>query len=538
MSGRVALGCVAAAAVSLVVVTGLAGAAPGDLDPTFGTGGKVIVPIATYGAMSQGSALQADNKIVLAGTNLQTAPPPPPPAPPARPRVEDEDFFALRLTDNGAVDSSFGTAGIVRTPIDLDPSARDVARGVAIAPGGSIVVVGDAWRADFSSDVAFVRYTPGGDVDPSFSGDGIQTVDLGSADIGYAALVQPDGKTVAVGTTSTYAGFETIRLNGDGSLDQSFGSGGVARTPIGSALGDESIAVTLDGTRIVVAGDADSGTGHGDFALVRYLSDGQLDPTFGTGGIVVTPGPEDELIRAVVVTAGGKIVAAGYGGSGSTTLSFILARYLPNGQLDMSFGGTGVVTTSIGSYSGAVSLALEPDGKVIAGGWSNAGPSFALARYNDDGSLDASFGDGGVRTYAVGAHGGDGTSVLLQHLADGRDRLVQTGTAWQDDGGNFAAIGLQLDGPPAPPPPVPPPPVPPPPVPPPPPPRRCVVPRVTGMKLARARARVRARGCSVGAVRRAHSRKRIGIVVRQSPRPGVRKPFRARVALVVSRGRR
>ena len=160
-----------------------------------------------------------------------------------------------------------------------------------------------------------MRYTPAGDLDPSFSGDGIQTVDLGSADIGYATLVQPDGKTVAVATSPNYAGFETVRVNGDGSLDQSFGSGGIARTPIGSALGDESIAVALDGTRIVVAGDADSGTGHGDFALARYLSDGQLDPTFGTGGIVVTPGPEDELIRAVAVTGGGKIVAAGYGGA-------------------------------------------------------------------------------------------------------------------------------------------------------------------------------------------------------------------------------
>ena len=121
-------GSVAAAAVSLVVLTGLAGAAPGDLDHDFGTDGKVVVPIATYGAISQGSALQADNKIVLAGTNLQAAPPPPPPAPPARPRVEDEDFFALRLSDNGAVDSSFGTGGVVRTPIDLDPGARRRAR--------------------------------------------------------------------------------------------------------------------------------------------------------------------------------------------------------------------------------------------------------------------------------------------------------------------------------------------------------------------------------------------------------------------------
>ena len=219
------------------------------------------------------------------------------------------------------------------------------------------------------------------------------------------------------------------------------------RTPIGNpSLGDESLAVALDATRIVVGGDTDSGTGAGDFAVARYLSDGQLDASFGSGGIVVTPGAEDDLIRAVAVMSGGKILVAGYGGSGSTTLRLRLARYLGDGSLDTTFGGTGVVTTAIGNYAGAVSLAIQPDGKAVAGGWSNGGPSFALARYNDDGSQDPSFGEGGVRTYPVGTHGGDGTSVLLQHLPDGRHRLVQTGTAWEDDGGRFAAIGLQVDG--------------------------------------------------------------------------------------------
>jgi uncharacterized delta-60 repeat protein len=452
----------------------------------------------------------------------------------------------VRLDANGAVDPSFGSNGIVRTPIDLDPGARDVARGVAVGPDGSIVVVGDAWRANFDSDVGFVRYTPAGELDSSFSGDGIQTVDLGPQDIGYDAVVQPDGKIVGAVTTSTYDGFEVVRLNTDGSPDQSFGSGGIVRTPIGNpSLGDESLAVALDGGRIVVGGDADSGTGAGDFAVVRYLADGQLDASFGSGGIVVTPGAEDELIRAVAVTSGGKILVAGYGGSGSTTLRLRLARYLDAGSLDTTFGGTGVVTTAIGNYAGAVSLAIQPDGKAVAGGWSNGGPSFALARYNDDGSLDLSFGEGGVRTYPVGTHGGDGTSVLLQHLPDGRDRLVQTGTAWEDDGGWFAAIGLQVDGaagPPPPPPPVPPPPVPPPPVPPPvpppPPKRHCLVPRVVGQRLARARARIRTRRCSVGRVRRARSSRARGIVLRQSPRAGARKPLRARVSLVVSRGRR
>ena len=92
----------------------------------------------------------------------------------------------------------------------------------------------------------------------------------------------------------------------------------------------------------------------------------------------MTPGAEDDLIGAVGVMSGGKILAAGYGGTGSTTLRLRLARSLGDGSLDTTLGGTGVVTTGIGNYSGAVWLAIEHDGKAVAGGWSNGGPSLAL----------------------------------------------------------------------------------------------------------------------------------------------------------------
>jgi len=537
MSARLVLGGCAAAAVSLLVVTGLAGAAPGDLDQTFGAGGQVSVPIATYGAGSFGSAVQADNKLVLVGMNFQMAPPPPPPAPHRVPRIEDEDFFTLRLTDNGGVDSSFGSNGIVRTPINLDPGARDLAHGVAIAPDGKIVVAGDAGRADGTSDPGFVRYTTAGELDPTFSDDGIQTVHLGTESGSSGVVVQPDGKVVAAAVTATYFGFEALRLNADGTLDPSFGVGGVVRTPIGDpSLLDDSSAVALDGDRIVIAGSADDTNQSSAFAVARYLPDGQLDPSFGTGGVAITPGPRLNVINAVAVTGEGKIVAVGFEGDGTGRVIRVV-RYLADGALDTTFGGTGIVTTAIGAFAIADSIVIEPDGKMIVGGGNDA---FTLVRYNDDGSLDSSFGGGGVRTYPVGAHGADATSLLIQHLDGGRDRLVQTGTAWENAGGEFAAAGVQLDGaanpPPPPPPPVPPPPVPPPPVPPPPPVRHCLVPRLIGLRLARAKARIQARGCTVGRVRRTPSRRARGVIISQKPRAGLLKPFRTRVALVVSRG--
>ena len=231
--------------------------------------------------------------------------------------------------------------------------------------------------------------------------------------------MQPaDGKIVAAVSVASHPVFQVVRLLPDGTPDDSFGTEGVVSTPIGSAaLADYADDVAVFGSTIVAAGSADAGTGGGDFAVVRYLSNGDPDPSFGTGGIVVTPGPEDELIWATESLAGGKLLAAGYGGGPSTGLEFRLARYLGNGDLDPSFGGTGVVTTQIGGYSGAVALVVQADGKAIAGGWSNrGGPGFALARYNEDGSLDSTFGDGGTRTYPVGTYGGDGTSLGIQHV--------------------------------------------------------------------------------------------------------------------------
>ncbi|MEP6909747.1 MAG: hypothetical protein ABI896_04850 [Actinomycetota bacterium] len=293
MSVRRLLGVCAAAAGSLALLTGLAGASPGDLDQTFGTGGRVLIPLGSYGARSSASVVQPDGKVVLVGTNLLEPPPPPPPALPAprRAQSENEDFFAVRLNVDGSLDSSFGSGGVVRTPIDLDTGGRDIARDVALGPDGSIVVAGEAYRLNYNSDFAFVRYTSTGALDTSFSDDGIQTIDGGSQDIGYALAVQPsNGKIVAAGTDAAQPVFEALRLKPDGSLDDAFGSGGFVRTPIGGSRGDYSQDVTLAGTNILVSGTADSGTGAGDFALVRYLSGGSSTRASDRAGSSSHPG--------------------------------------------------------------------------------------------------------------------------------------------------------------------------------------------------------------------------------------------------------
>ncbi len=168
-------------------------------------------------------------------------------------------------------------------------------------------------------------------------------------------------------------------------FDPSFGRGGKITTEIGSSSGAADIALQPDG-KIIAAGSSDD-----RIALARYKPDGSLDPGFG-GGWVTTEIGSRSAAQAVALQPDGKIIAAG-----SSDGTFALARYTPDSALDSSFGSGGTVTTPFERGSAyAYALALAPDGRIVAAGV--AGSEFALARYNADGSLDTSFGDGGKVT--------------------------------------------------------------------------------------------------------------------------------------------
>jgi uncharacterized delta-60 repeat protein len=195
-----------------------------------------------------------------------------------------------------------------------------------------------------------------------------------NSDYARALVQQADGKLVAAGRTDTATGtdFGLARYNPDGTLDASFGAGGVVTTDIGG--GDDfahALAVQADG-KLVAAGVAPTQTGS-SFALVRYNPDGTLDASFGTGGMVTTD--FNGGANALIVQVDGRLVAAGQAGE-----DFGLARYHPNGTLDSTFGTGGTVTTDFaGSSDAAFALAVQADGKLVAAG--GTGSAFALARY-------------------------------------------------------------------------------------------------------------------------------------------------------------
>jgi uncharacterized delta-60 repeat protein len=223
-----------------------------------------------------------------------------------------------------------------------------------------------------------------------------------------------------------------------GDLDATFGSGGVVTTSVGPD--DEyayDVAIQPDG-KIVVVGYADNGS-DADFALARYTISGTLDTSFGSGGVVTTPiGPRDDYGWSVAIQPDGKIVAAGYASNGSDE-DFALARYTVSGTLDTSFGSNGIVTTPIGSsYDHVYDIALQPDGKIVVVGYANNGSDddFALVRYTASGTLDTTFGSSGVVTTPIGLDDDHGWSIALQ--PDGK--IVAAGFANNGSDDDFAVV--------------------------------------------------------------------------------------------------
>jgi uncharacterized delta-60 repeat protein len=263
-----------------------------------------------------------------------------------------------------------------------------------------------------------------------------------------SVVIQPDGKIVVAGGAYplfTFLGnFKVARYNPNGSLDASFGDGGIVTTifPAGSYASD--VALQSDG-KIIAAGTVfvDIIIGESsdtDFALARYNSDGTPDPTFGNGGQVSTDflGFEDDAF-SVLIQPDGKIVAVGSANDPATFYDFAAVRYLSNGTLDTTFGVAGKVHTDFGdqNFDRARSAALQSDGRIVAAGFAisqNGGvQNFAVARYTSNGILDTTFSGDGKTQIDFGNCCQSATKLLLQ--SDGKIITVggSNGESGDDD---------------------------------------------------------------------------------------------------------
>jgi len=409
-----------------VTITGT----PGSLDTSFGAaGGKVLIPAGASDDYAFAMALQPDGKIVAVGRAAENR----------------TDFAVMRLERDGALDTTFGPSTSPGKVLTDFAGSSDIAYAVAVQPDGKIVVAGNTIVAGSGLDFAVARYNADGSLDTTFGQGGkLTTAFSADSDTAYALLLQPDGKIVVggdcnQGSSGTGIDYALARYNTDGTLDATFGSGGKLTTALAAFSGRDSIySLTLQTiageARIVAAG------GEGDFSVARYLPNGTLDATFGaagTGKVTALMGSSIGAARAVRVAADDKLVLAGH-----VSGEFALVRLDAGGRVDGAFGSSGKVITPVPSSRDAEAqgLAIDADGKIIVAGWateanSSAG-NFAVLRYLTDGQLDTTFGGTGmvITPMAEGTRADQGNAIVLQ--TDDRVPGVRVLVAGQANGGS------------------------------------------------------------------------------------------------------
>ncbi len=395
-------------------------AAPGALDPTFGGTGFVSHDMGGGQDEAWVVAAQPDGKVIFAGGN-NAAP---------GGSFPDSDLTLARYNLNGTLDNSFGTNGVVTTDVN-GAHHFDIIRAIALQPDGRIVVAGFTAILPNDNlileddDVVVARYNTNGTLDNTFGTGGIVVTHVGdSFDRARAVLILPDGRIAIAGYSyNTAAGridFLTARYNSNGTPDATYNADGNTDGWITTRNGDtwsQGFAAVLqpDG-KMVVGGQNQNSI----YMMARFNIDGALDNTFGTNGIVTTPEGNGH-IYAMALQADGYIVTAGWTTSILYGHDFGLARYTPNGVLDPSFGTNGLVQNVVTSpgVDEAWGVAIQADGKIVASGVSNG--NLAAVRLNTSGSPDTTFGTNGVVTYDTGFYD-EGHGMTL--LPDGKIVVV------------------------------------------------------------------------------------------------------------------
>jgi uncharacterized delta-60 repeat protein len=357
----------------------------GSPDRSFGNNGIVVTPIGNGNDYSDGVAIQTDGKIVVCGYFDDGA--------------TLLSIVLLRYNEDGTLDPAFDGDGIVKFNVS---ERDDLARDVKIQPDGKIVITGFAFNGS-DNDILFARFNADGSPDLSFNQTGFRLLPVGSSnDATFQLVLQPDNKILAAGYIITFdlsKNIVIVRLQPDGSLDNSFGNAGISLSAWADPIYpnfDAAYSIALQGDKILLGGYARGLFFDVDnyIAVARYTESGLLDSSFGSNGVFKTIfGPVDnelsENVTALAVQADGKIVASANSSIIGYNADFLMFRLDVNGTLDNSFGGNGFVSTTLSLGDDlAGSVAIQSDGKIVLAGYSfdsTRDYDFAAVRYLSDG---------------------------------------------------------------------------------------------------------------------------------------------------------
>ena len=382
----------------------------GALDTTFGTNGRRALDLHLSG-MTQLRTVRVDGqgRLVVAGVTQ---------ADPAY----HQDLYLARYTAAGAIDTTFGDGGVTIENLDRFDLGYDEVRQIAFDSLGRIVVVGSAYSQLQEEYALVARFTADGALDTGFSpSPGVAGIGyLDGAGPGRAVAVDPQDRVLVGWTTAPWGGasdLQVTRLLTSGAIDTSFGSGGTASVDVGTT--DDTVAVEVDGSKILVAGQADDA-----MAVARLTATGALDSTFsGDGVAAVTPPAFGQRVRDLVVDTAHRPVLAG-----TTQSEGTVVRFTAGGAPDSGFGTGGVATIRASDAQTQVTgVALDGD-RVAAAvtTWpTGADYDIGVARVNADGTMDTGFDGGdGVASIDRGAWELSSKVVVL-----GTGRIVVAGTS-------------------------------------------------------------------------------------------------------------
>jgi uncharacterized delta-60 repeat protein len=409
----------------------------GSLDTAFGSGGIVRQTFTgPTDARCNSAALEpmgttGDSDILLAGNEENSL----------------LGMALMRLKPNGSLDTTFGNGGQVLTYFPESTPCIETATAVTVMTNGQIVVAGDIAGQD---SVLLARYNANGSLDTTFGNGGTATTVFSTYTVVSGIAVQPDGKILVAGShgfpTNTTSPGLLLRYNANGTLDSTFGSGGIVTTaiPLGTVAATAYFGVavypnagTANDGKIVAAGEVSSTPGgtqnQRQMGVTRYNPNGTLDTTFAAGvGYEAIPDPNftnpNDFARAVAIESDGKLVIVGDSYHGPNPCYSRVVRLNVDGSLDTTFGTGGQVTTAIGTtttggtYSLYWAVAIQPDGKILAAGMAQVGSQneFSLARYlpsePEVGSFTASQPSTGqpVTLTASGISDGNASSTITQ----------------------------------------------------------------------------------------------------------------------------
>jgi uncharacterized delta-60 repeat protein len=381
--------------------------------------------------------------------------------------VSYNNLFAMaRYTTAGALDTSFDGDGKVMT--SLGSGLKSYAQYVSVQADGKIILAGLSYSSIPPQEYFFsiAKYNPNGSLDTSFDGDGIVNNLFEDASESYVNLntivEQPDGKFLVTTENGNNLDFVLRRYNASGSDDTSFGNNGKSTMSIQDD--NRALGIALQpNQKMVVAGYSRSltnFTGY-DFNVVRYLNNGAPDVSFDQDGIISSKfDASNDLCAQVLMQPDDKAITVGIQKTfrlNTLGKEFIaLSRTNPDGGLDTTFGTNGQVITDLGQdYSKIKNAVLQPDGKILVSceitTFGNVTENF-LIRYNNNGSLDMTFGNNGRTTLGYEASIlplSNGKIIIASEVFDAQDHPLLNVKRLNNDGSldaTFNNLLVNLDG--------------------------------------------------------------------------------------------